>query len=192
MDSAIRADLKENGAIAKAIAAQREAVYGYASAGRQAAAQALKFAPGSEGAESEAALAFAMAGDTVQAQSLALDLAKRFPLSTQMRSIWLPAIQAQVALEKKKPALALTTLQSASPIELGQIVFILNLSCLYPAYVRGEAELAAGQGRAAAAEFQRILEHSGIVWNCWTGALAHLGIARANAMQARNSQGARC
>ena len=57
-------------------------------------------------------------------------------------------------------------------------------------YVRGEAYLAAGQGSAAAAEFQKILDHSGIVWNCWTGALAHLGVARANALQARTSQGA--
>jgi serine/threonine protein kinase/tetratricopeptide (TPR) repeat protein len=190
MDSAIRADLKENGAITQAIAAQREAVYGYASTGRQTAAQALKLAPGSDGAESEAALAFAMAGDTVHAQSLVQDLAKRFPLSTQMQSIWLPAIQAQVALEKKKPAVALATLQSASPIEFGQIGFILNISCLYPTYVRGEAYLAAGQGRAAATEFQRIIDHNGIVWNCWTGAMARLGVARANALQARSSQGA--
>ena len=58
------------------------------------------------------------------------------------------------------------------------------------AYVRGEAYLAAGQGREAAAEFQKIIDHSGIVWNCWTGALAHLGVARANALQARTSQGA--
>lgn len=65
-----------------------------------------------------------------------------------------------------------------------------NTSCLYPVYVRGEAYLAAGQGSAAAAEFQRILDHSGIVWNCWTGALAHLGVARANALQSRTSQGA--
>jgi len=57
-------------------------------------------------------------------------------------------------------------------------------------YVRGEAYLAAGQGNAAAAEFQKILDHSGIVSNCWTGALAHLGVARANALQARTSQGA--
>jgi hypothetical protein len=57
-------------------------------------------------------------------------------------------------------------------------------------YTRGEAYLAAGQGAAAAAEFQKILEHSGIVWNCWTGALAHLGVARANALQANTSQGA--
>ncbi len=57
-------------------------------------------------------------------------------------------------------------------------------------YVRGEAYLAAGQGSAAAAEFQKILDHSGIVWNCWTGALAHLGVARASALQARTSHGA--
>ena len=56
-------------------------------------------------------------------------------------------------------------------------------------YIRGEAYLAAGQGKEAAAEFQKILDHSGIVWNCWTGALAHSGVARANALQAKNSTG---
>ena len=131
-----------------------------------------------------------MAGDTARAESLAQDLGKRFPLDTQMQSLWLPAIQAQLALDKKNPAAALNALQAASPIELGQIAFVNNISCLYHVYVRGEAYLAAGQGSAAAAEFQKILDHSGIVWNCWTGALAHLGVARANALQARTSQGA--
>ena len=65
-----------------------------------------------------------------------------------------------------------------------------NISCLYSIYVRGEAYLATGQGSAAAAEFQKIIDHNGIVWNCWTGALAHLGVARANALQSRNSRGA--
>ena len=131
-----------------------------------------------------------MAGDTAPAESLARDLGKRFPLDTQMQSLWLPAIQAQLLLDKKKPASALNNLQAASPIELGEILFVINISCLYPVYVRGEAYLAAGQGSAAAAEFQKILDHSGIVWNCWTGALAHLGRARANALQSRTSQGA--
>jgi hypothetical protein len=67
---------------------------------------------------------------------------------------------------------------------------VINISCLYHLYVRGETYLAAGQGSAAAPEFQKILDHSGIVWNCWTVALAHLGVARANALQARTSQGA--
>jgi hypothetical protein len=112
-----------------------------------------------------------MAGDTARAESLAQDLGKRFPVDTQMQSLWLPAIQAQLALDRKNPASALTTLQAASPIELGQISFVTNISCLYHVYVRGEAYLAAGQGKEAAAEFQKILDHSGIVWNCWTGAL---------------------
>jgi hypothetical protein len=94
-----------------------------------------------------------------------------------------------LALDRKNPAAALTALQAASAIELGQIAFVTNMSCLYPTYVRGEAYLAAGQGSAAAAEFQKIIDHSGIVWNCWTGALAHLGVDRANALQARTFQG---
>ena len=190
VDSAIRADSKENGAVWQAIAAQWEAAYGNPAEARQLAAEALKLAPAIQGVEVEAALAFAVAGDTARAESLAQDLGKRYPLDTQMQSLWLPAIQAQLALNKKNPAAALNTLQAASAIELGQIGFVINISCLYHVYVRGEAYLAAGQGSAAAAEFQKILDHSGIVWNCWTGALAHLGVARANALQARTSQGA--
>ncbi len=190
VDSAIRADSKENGAIWQENAAIAQAAYGNTTEARQTAAEALKLAPTSQGAEVEAALAFAMAGDTARAESLAQDLGKRFPLDTQVQSLWLPAIQAQLALNKKNPATALNALQATSSIELGQIAFVANISCLYPTYVRGEAYLAAGQGTAAAAEFQKILDHSGIVWNCWTGALAHLGVARANALQSRNSQGA--
>jgi tetratricopeptide (TPR) repeat protein len=190
VDSAIRADSKENGAIWQAIAAQRQAAYGNPAEARQSAAEALKLVPASQGVEVEAALAFAMAGDTARAELLAQELGKRFPLDTQVQSLWLPAIQAQVALNKKNPVAALNTLQAASPIELGEIQFVANISCLYPTYVRGKAYLAAGRGSAAAAEFQKILDHSGIVWNCWTGALARLGVARANALEARTSQGA--
>ncbi len=190
LDSAIRADSKETGAIWHENAALREAAFGNATEAKQAAAEGLKLVPASQGVEVEAALALAMAGDTARAESLAQDLGKRFPLHTQMQSLWLPAIQAQLALDRKNPAAALNTLQAASSIELGQITFVTNISCLYPVYVRGEAYLAAGQGSAAAAEFQKILDHSGIVWNCWTGALARLGVARANALQSRTSQGA--
>jgi DNA-binding winged helix-turn-helix (wHTH) protein/tetratricopeptide (TPR) repeat protein len=190
VDSAIRADNKENGAIFQAIAAQREAAFGNPAEARQSAPEALKLAPASQGVEVEAALAFAMASDAARAESLAQDLGKRFRLDTQIRSLWLPAIQAQLALDKKNPTAALNTLQAASAIESGQIQFVANISCLYPTYVRGEAYLAARQGSPAAAEFQKILDHSGIVWNCWTGALAHLGMARANALESRTSQGA--
>jgi eukaryotic-like serine/threonine-protein kinase len=102
---------------------------------------------------------------------------------------WLPAIQAQLALDAKNPNSALNALQAASSIELGTIPFVNNLSCLYPTYVRGDAYLAAGQGSAAAAEFQKILDHNGIVWNCWTGAMARLGVARANALEAKSLHG---
>jgi serine/threonine protein kinase/Tfp pilus assembly protein PilF len=190
VDSAIRADSREDGAIWQANAALRQAAYGNAAEARQRAEEALKIAPRSQGAQSEAALAFAMAGDMARAESLAQDLEKRFPLDTQIQSLWLPAIQAQVLLDRKNPAAALNAPQAASAIEFGQIQFVVNISCLYPVYVRAEAFLAAGQGSAAAAEFQKILDHSGIVWNCWTGALAHLGVARANALESRTSQGA--
>ena len=111
-------------------------------------------------------------------------------LDTQIQSLWLPAIQTQLALDRRNPASALNALQARSSVELGQIQFVNNISGLYQVYVRGEAHLASGQGNAAATEFQKILDHSGIVWNCWTGALAHLGVARANALQSRTSQGA--
>jgi tetratricopeptide (TPR) repeat protein len=187
VDSAIRADNRENAAIWQVNAALEQAAYGSDAEARQTAEKASKLAPASPGAESEAALAFAVAGDSDRAESLAQDLKKRFPLDTQMQSLWLPAIQAQLALNRRNPAAALQALQAASPIELGAIPFGNNISCLYPIYMRGQAYLAAKQGSAAAAEFQEILNHSGIVWNCWTGALAHLGLARANALQARTS-----
>src|ERR1019366_8244969 len=128
-----------SGTIWHANAALQQAAYGNATEARQSAAEALKLAPTSQGVESEAALAFALGGDTARAESLAQDLGKRFTLDTQMQSLWLPAIQAQLALDRKNPTSALNVLQAASPIELGQIGFVANISCLYPVNVRGEA-----------------------------------------------------
>jgi hypothetical protein len=109
-----------------------------------------------------------------------------------MQALWLPTIHARLALnsDKKNPASAINALQSASAIELGLISVLQQRSCLNSVYVRGEAYLAAGQGSAAAAEFRKILNHGGMVWNCWTGALAHREIALASALQAKSSQGA--
>jgi predicted Ser/Thr protein kinase len=130
-------------------------------------------------------------GDTAGAQQLAADLNKRFPADTQMQALWLPVIQAQVDLSRKNPTAAIADLQPAlPPVELGQIGWVENISCLYTSYVRGQAYLAAGQGAQAAGEFQKILDHDGIVWNCWTGALAHLGVARAKALEAKTLTGA--
>jgi tetratricopeptide (TPR) repeat protein len=191
IDSAIRADSKETGAMWQEIAAQREAAFGNTSDGQREAVQGLKLYPASQGVEVEAALAFALAADVGQAESLAQDLNNRFPLDTQVQSLWLPATRAQLALNRKNASEALADLQGTTPpIELSSISFVTNVSCLYPTYIRGQAYLAARQGTRAAAEFQKILDHEGMVWNCWTGALAHLGVARANAVQARTSQGA--
>jgi eukaryotic-like serine/threonine-protein kinase len=191
VDSSIRSDSRENGAIWQENAALREAAFGNDQKTLQAVAKGLKLVSKSQGVQVEAALALAIAGDTARAESMVRDLNKRFPVDAQMQALWLSAIRAQLALDRKDPAGAINDLQAAAgPIELGQISFIANLSCLYPTYVRGEAYLASGQGKAAAAEFQKILDHSGIVWNCWTGALAHLGVARANALQSKTSKGA--
>jgi eukaryotic-like serine/threonine-protein kinase len=190
VDSAIRADSKETGAIWYENAALHEAAFGSAESAKRTAILGLKLSPTSQAASVEAALAFAMAGDTGRAEPLAQDLNKRFPLDTQVQSLWLPAVRAQVALDRKNPAAALESLEAAAPIEFGQIAFLTNISCLYPTYLRGQAFLATGESAAAAAEFQKILDHGGIVWNCWTGALAHLGVARANVLQWKNSNGA--
>jgi hypothetical protein len=139
----------------------------------------------------EAALAYATAGDTARAESMAQDLNRKYAVDTQMQALWLPAIQGQIALNRKNPQSAIEALQKTTgDIEYGQISFVNNVSCLYPTFVRGQAHLAAGQGKEAAAEFQKILDHTGIVWNCWTGSLAYLGVARANALLAKSSQGA--
>jgi len=191
VDSAIRGDSKESGAVWQENSALREAAFGNMTDAKRAAAEGLKLVPTSQCVEVEAAVAYAMAGDSGQVELLAHDLNKRYPLDTQMQSLWLPAIQGQLAVNRKNPSAALDVLQAAAlPIELGLIAFAANISCLYPTYIRGEAYLAAGQSKEANIEFQKILDHSGIVWNCWTGALAHLGVARANALQSRTSQGA--
>ena len=190
VDSAIRADNKEGGAVYRANEAVQQAAYGNAAAAQGTAAKALELAPESPGVDAETALAFAMIGATARAESLVQSLDKRFPLDTQMQSLWLPTIRAQVALSRRKPDVALSALPVPSPIEFANIPFVINTSCLYQTYVRGEAYLAAGKGVAAATEFQKIIDHGGIVWNCWTGALARLGVARANALQSKTSQGA--
>ena len=174
MDSAIRADSKENGAIWQENAALAQAAYGNPGEARQAAAEALKLAPTSQGVEVEAALAFAMAGDTARAGSLAQDLGKRFPLDTQMQSLWLPAIQAQLALDKKNPAAALNALQAASPIELGEIEFVANISCLYPRIYAARRIWQPGRATKPPPSFRRFSTTAGLSgtagrerWRIW-------------------------
>ena len=188
--SAIRVDGKEDGAIWQENAALREAAFGNTSEARRFASEGLKLSPESEGVQMEAALALAMIGDRSQPAALMKGLEKRHPLDTQVHALWLSPIRAQLALDRKNPSAALASVPDIGALEFGQISFLNNLSCLYPAYIRGSAYLAAGQGELANVEFQKILEHSGMVWNCWTGAMAHLGLARADVLESRSTPGA--
>ncbi|MGC1618334.1 MAG: tetratricopeptide repeat protein, partial [Candidatus Acidiferrum sp.] len=122
-----------------------------------------------------AALALALVGDASRTMALANDLGHRFPEGTEVQLTRLPTIRAQLALSHNDAAEALEALQTAAPYELAD--------GLYPVYVHGEVYLAAHQGIEAAAEFQKILNHRGIVLNEPIGALAHLQVGRAYAMQ---------
>ena len=189
--SAMAADSKETAAISQAGAAAREAAFGNFTEARELAAAGLKLAPNSKSVVIETAIAYAMTGDTERGQSLAESLNHQYPADTQMQSLWLPTIRGQLALNRKDVGSAVKELGAAlPPIEYGQVLFVSNMSCLYPTYIRGQAYLAGEQGKEAAAEFQKILDHTGLVWNCWTGALARLNLARANVLQAKSSTGA--
>jgi serine/threonine protein kinase len=190
VESARRNDEQEAAALWQANAALREALFGNAEAARKNAAAAVALAPGSHLAEEQAALAYALASDAAHAQSLADDLAKRFPQDTVVQSVWLPTIRAQIETGRKNAARSIELLHAAAPYELGMLSTSAANSCLYPVYVRAEAYLSAQQGASAAAEFQKILDHRGLLWNCATGPLARLGLARAYALQAQSAQGA--
>ena len=178
-----RAQNKEVAAFWTADGALREALFGNFGAARENVDEALKLDPGSRDAASEAGLALALTGDVSGAQATADELNKIFPLNTIMQSIWLPTIRGQIAVKRETPSAAVQLLQAAIPFELSTAVEPVGYSCIYPAYIRGQAYLVEGQGVPAAAEFQKILDHRGLVQNCATGALAHLGLARAFALQ---------
>ena len=179
--SAERAEEKETAAGYEADAALREALFGNAAEARQRTAAALRLSRGRD-VQYGAALALALAGDAAQAETLADDMAKRFTEDTLVQFNYLPTIHAQVTLIRKDHSKAIDILQRAASYELGTPADRVS-PALYPVYVRGEAYLAARQGSESAAEFQKILDHRGIVLNEPIGALAHLGLGRAYAMQ---------
>ncbi len=121
VESARRNDEKEAAALWQANAAIREALFGNADAARKNAAAAVALAPGSHDAEEQAALAYALAGDAAHAQSLADDLAKRFPQDTVVQSVWLPTIRAQIETGRKNAARSIELLHAAAPYELGML-----------------------------------------------------------------------
>ena len=167
-------------------AALWDANFGYTEQPKKEAAEALAIFPG-QAVKVLAALASALAGDTARAQALADELRKQHPVDTLLNSYWLPTIEAAVELRQSHAAKAIEFLQVSAPYELGAPP--PGNEVLNPVYIRGEAYLAARQGDAAAREFQKILEHRGIVLNSSLGALAHLGLGRAYALQASAGEG---
>jgi tetratricopeptide (TPR) repeat protein len=183
VDSAERAEEMETASDYETEAALREALFGNPAEARQRAMAALGPSNG-QAMQYEAALALAIVGDAPRAEALAGGLSKRFPEDTIVQFNYMPTIRAQLALTHNDFSKAIEALHAAAPYELGLTGGngAFNIA-LYPVYVHGTAYLAAHQGSEAAAEFQKILDHRGIVLNEPIGALAHLQLGRAYALE---------
>ena len=181
VDSAVRDDSKETAALWQVNAALREAEFGNPAAAKQGVAAALALAPGRD-VKLFAALTLARIGETARAKAIVEELEKNYPSNTMLKVYWLPTIKAAMELHGNNSTQAVVFLEAAAPYELGQPPQ-LQLGTMYPVYIRGQAQLAAHNGAAAATEFQKFLDHRGVTLNFPLGALAHLGLARAYAMQ---------
>jgi DNA-binding winged helix-turn-helix (wHTH) protein/Tfp pilus assembly protein PilF len=174
---------KERAALWQASAAVREAWLGNVSQATQAARTAMQIVPSRE-VQYGAALAFGLAGDMATAQKIAHKLEGEYPLDTCVRFNYLPVLRAQLALSRADALSAIEALQVAAPYEDGITWSVMSglFGAMYPVYLRGEAYLAEKQGRKAAVEFQKILDHPGIVVADPIGALARLQLGRAWSM----------
>jgi serine/threonine protein kinase len=182
VQSARHAEVPETAAGWRANEALREAEIGNAAWARQRAEEALALSTGPD-VEVNAALALASAGDAAPARKLVDKLNREFPLDTMIQNYSIPSIRAAIELEKNNPVKAIELLNATMQYELGSTTKIVAFyGYLYPVYIRGLAYLKAGQGQQAAAEFQKMLDHRGIVGNFVLGALAHLQLGRAQAM----------
>jgi serine/threonine protein kinase/tetratricopeptide (TPR) repeat protein len=179
VESARRHGAKETAAQWQVDAALHEVEVGNIAEARQTASTALALSSGRD-VESQAALAFAWAGDAIQAQKLADKLNSEFPLSTLVQGYWLPTIRAAMELTRGDAIKALAPLEAARPYDLSEVI---SYGWMFPVYIRGQAYLRTGNGSEAATEFQRILDHRGVILNYPLGSLAHLGLGRAYAAQ---------
>jgi serine/threonine protein kinase/Flp pilus assembly protein TadD len=178
-DSAVRADAKETGAQWIAFQSLREAELGNVAAARQGVTRALALAPGRD-VKVLAALALARTGETSQSRTILEALQKSEASNTYLKVYWFPLIEASIAMAQHAPDRAVVALEPSLPYELGSPPPGIN-GMLYPAYIRGLAYLAQSNGPAAAAEFQKFLDHSGVVQNFLLASLAHLQLGRAYA-----------
>jgi len=183
VDRAQRGGEKDAPALYSGTSGLREAWFGNTDEARRRAALALKLSSGRD-LQYFAALAFAYTRDDARAKALADDLDKSFPEDTIVQFNYLPSVRARLALNKGDASGAIASLAAAAPYELGATRAIdLNWTAMFPVFVRGEAYLAGRQGSEAAAEFQKILDHRGLVLNQPIGALAHFGLGRAYVLQ---------
>jgi tetratricopeptide (TPR) repeat protein len=183
MDTAARAGEKDPLALYSATSGLREVWFGNTDEARRRATLALKRST-SRDVLYFAALALAYSREDARAQALAGDLGKRFPEDTLVQFNYLPTVRAKLALNKGNVAEAIESLRAAAPYELGVSTHApMDWPPMFPVFVRGEAYLAARQGNEAAAEYQKILDHPGIVLNQPIRALAHLGLGRAFVLQ---------
>jgi tetratricopeptide (TPR) repeat protein len=185
-DLARKADRRETEALYETDAAVREALFGNMFTARQRAREALELST-SRDVEYGAAFALALSGESSQSQTLADDLSTRFPEDTIVRFTYLPTLRALLALNRRHSANAVELLQTAIPYEGGVSIeggseYLLGEGVFYPVYARGVAYLAARRGQEAAAEFQKILDHRGIVISDPVGPLAQMQLGRAYAL----------
>jgi eukaryotic-like serine/threonine-protein kinase len=182
-DWSITNDQKESAARGRIYFALEEAAVGNNERARQQTAAALGYAS-FEFLQSMAALTQAWIGDSKQAEGIVNELANTYPSDTMLHGFWLPSIRATIEINRNRPAKAIEFLQPAAAYELGEHV------PLFPAYARGQAYLALRLGPEAATEFQKLIDRRNLVGNSVFGALAHLGVGRAYALEAQASHGA--
>jgi serine/threonine protein kinase/tetratricopeptide (TPR) repeat protein len=179
-DSAMRSDAKETAAQWFAFQAVREVEVGNVSAARQGVAHALALAPGRD-VRVLSALVLARAGESAQCKAILDALKKSESSNTFLKLYWFPVLEASMEIAQHAPDRAIIALEPSVPYELGNPPPVSS-GTLHPAYVRGLAYLAEKNGAAAAAEFQKFLDHRGIVLNFLFGSLAHLQLGRAYAV----------
>lgn len=190
IDAAMASDLQESAAIWAATAAIRESMFDNSAEAQKYADEALRLAPDSKDVRALAALVAARSGNEARAQSTTDDLRALYVSNTAMQKARIPVIRAQIAMRKRQNEEAIEQLEIVRPYEKGQLTGNSSDSCMIPTYLRGQAELALEKGHQAAMEFQKIAANPGVIGNCWSGALARLGKARAE-VAAQSSTDAR-
>jgi len=180
-DSAMRSDAKETAAQWLGYQAIREVEMGNVVAAREAVNRALALAPGRD-VKVLAAVVLARSGELTQSKTMLDSLRKSEPGNTSLKVYWFPVIEGAMAMAQQAPDRAVVALEPSLPYDLGNIPPFYNSSGIYPAYVRGLAYLAQKNGPRAAAEFQKFVDHSGVVQNFPLGSLARLQLGRAYAV----------